>query len=176
MLIDRIGKDISGTGFDTNVLGRKVAYHRPGPAEEPRVGTIVVRSLTPASAGNALGVGLAELCRTRVVQAMDDDVTATNARTSGNLPAAMIPVHLRTDRELLDACVARLGGRTLAEARLCWLRDTRHLDVAACSPAAVDQLTERSPWTVLDEPWDLPFDDDGDLPDLLPLPGGPHQR
>lgn len=167
ILIDRIGKDISGTGFDTNVLGRKRALHRPRPDETPRVGTIIVRSLSPASNGNALGLGLAELCRTRVVDAMDPEVTATNARTSGNLPAAMVPVHLASDRELLEACVARLGWRTLAEARICWIRDTLHLDEVACSATVVDEMRGKPRLKVDGPAWALPFDSRDNLPDLL---------
>jgi hypothetical protein len=170
VLVDRIGKDVSGSGFDTNVLGRKGSVHQVHRERSPRVRTIVVRGLTPATAGNAMGIGLAELCRSRVVDAMDAAATGINALTSGNLPAGMVPIHLDTDRELLEACAARTGLRELADARLVWIRDTSDLDVLACSAPLVDEVRGRDDVTVLDGPRPLPIGEDGNLPDLLPRP------
>lgn len=170
VLVDRIGKDISGTGWDTNTLGRKGSLHHADPDRRPRVRTIVVRGLTSGTHGNAMGVGLAELCRSRVLEQMDRNATWTNALTSGNLPAAMAPIHFDTDRQLLDACATRSGLRDLNEARLCWIRDTLDLDVVACSAALLDEATRRTDLTVLGEPTPLPLDDAGNLPDLLPHP------
>lgn len=168
LLIDQIGKAISGTGFDTNVVGRKGSVHGPSAERATRVGTIVLRGLAPDSGGNALGIGLAELCRTRVIEAMDPDVTGVNAVTSGNLAAAMVPVHRSTDRELLDACRTRTGLRDPADARICWIHSTLDLGVVACSEAYLGEADGRSDLTVLGDPEPLPFDRHGNLPDLLP--------
>ena len=170
VLIDEIGKDISGTGFDTNVVGRKGSVHEADPGQAPRVRTIVVRSLTPGTHGNGLGVGLAELCRTRVLEQMDTEATWVNALTCGDIPAGMAPIHRATDRELLDACSTRSGLRDLDGARLCWIRHTLDLGVLAASAPLLDAARANPQVQVLTEPRPLPFDLAGNLPDRLPDP------
>lgn len=170
LLVDRIGKDISGSGFDTNAVGRKPAFHEVTPGLTPRVRTIVVRGLTSATHGNAMGIGLAELCRTRVVDEMDRDATWVNAVTSGDIAAGMLPLHYETDLELLRACSSRNGLRDLATARLCWIRDTLDLGTVGCSGALLDEARRRG-LEMLDGPVPLPLDAAGNLPDLLPRPG-----
>ncbi len=168
-LIDRIGKDVSGTGWDPNVLGRKHSIHEPG-TTAPRVRTVAVRALTEATHGNALGIGLAELCRTRAVEAMDRDATWLNAVTSGDLAAGMLPVHLDTDLELLQACSSRNGLRDLATCRLVWFRSTLEVELLACSGALLDVVGDRSDLEVLTPRRPLPLDAAGNLPDLVPGP------
>jgi hypothetical protein len=68
LLIDEIGKNISGTGMDTNVVGRKFLDHRPAEHEFPKIRNIVIRGLTAATHGNATGIGLAEFCKSRVLR------------------------------------------------------------------------------------------------------------
>lgn len=167
LLIDEMGKEISGTGFDTNVVGRKPSLHTADPAAAARVRTIAVRGLTAATKGNAIGVGLAELCRSRVVRDMDLATTRVNALTAADLPAAMVPVHLETDREIVDAALAVNGLRPPAQARVVWIRNTLHTTLAACSVACLPELHDRADVEVLGAPWALPFDAAGNLPDLL---------
>ena len=168
LLVDRIGKDVSGSGLDVNVVGRKESPHRPAPGAPVRIRTIAVRALTAATHGNALGVGHAELCRSRVL--LDTDVAATrlNALTAGNPSAAMTPIDFETDAEIVDTGLALAGLRGPDEARLCWIRDTRHLDELWCSAAYLDEAAARPDLEVLGDPRPLPFDDEGNLPDDLP--------
>lgn len=170
LLIDEIGKDISGGGFDPNVVGRKDSLHEPDRDQSVRVRAVVVRALTEATQGNALGIGFAELCRSRVVAEMDRDKTWLNAVTASDLPAAMIPIHHDTDRELLDAAETRTGLRGLPHSRLCWIRNTLDLGTVACSTGFLDEARERDDLTVLSEPAPMPFDEAGNLPDRLPDP------
>ena len=170
LLIDEIGKNISGGGFDPNVVGRKDSLHEPDREQHARVRAIVVRGLTEATHGNALGIGFAELCRSRVVEQMDREKTWLNAVTASDLPAAMIPIHHDTDRALLDAAETRTGLRGLPHARLCWIRNTLDLGVVACSTAFLDEARDRDDLTVLTAPTPMPFDEAGNLPDLLPHP------
>ncbi len=172
LLVDRIGKDISGAGLDTNVVGRKDALHdhrRPSTPAEVRVRVIAVRGLTEATHGNALGIGLAELCRSRVLDATDWEVTRTNALTAGDVAAAMVPVARATDAEVLATALPLIGLREPAQARVLWVRDTLHLDRVWASRALLDEAGDRPDLTVLGPPGPLPLDADGDLPDLLPL-------
>lgn len=168
LLVDQIGKDISGSGLDTNVVGRKARPdgHRGG--DGPHVRHIVVRGLTPATGGNALGLGLADLCRSRVLRQADPATTRTNALTSGNLAAAKIPVDLPSDAEILDAALALIGQRPPSQARILWIRDTVHLDEVLASRALLAEVGGRSDLRVHGEPGPLPFDAHGNLPDHLP--------
>ena len=102
LLIDEIGKNISGAGMDTNVVGRKHCYHEAAPDEFPKVRRIVIRGLTEETHGNASGIGMAEFCTTRAMEAIDQHITRINCLTSGNISACMLPVNFDTDREMLD--------------------------------------------------------------------------
>ena len=75
LLIDRMGKNISGVGFDPNVVGRKFNDHQAVAGETPKVKRICLRSLTPESHGNAIGLGMAEFCRTQLLRDMDPQIT-----------------------------------------------------------------------------------------------------
>jgi hypothetical protein len=168
LLIDRIGKDVSGAGFDVNVVGRKGSPHEVHGDAPARVRTIAVRGLTEATHGNALGIGLAELCRSRVLEEMDVEATRLNALTAGDVPAAMTPLPYGTDAEMIAAGLRLVGLRGPQEARVCWIRDTLRLRHSVCSEAYLDAAREREDLEVLGAPLPLPLDDDGNLPDDLP--------
>jgi hypothetical protein len=168
LLVDRIGKDVSGAGLDVNVVGRKGAPHEPDPHGAARIGTIAVRGLTPATDGNAIGIGLAELCRTRVVEAMDPAITRLNALTALHLPAAMVPLDYATDAAMIDTALALQAGDPARAPRVQWIRDTRDLDQAWCSAAYRTDADERDDLEVVSDLAPLPLGSDGNLPDVLP--------
>jgi hypothetical protein len=170
LLIDRIGKNISGGGLDNNVVGRKMTLHEPDHASRPRVRYIVVRGLTDATHGNAMGVGLAELCRTRVLDEMDVAATWLNAITAGDLPTAMAPIHYDTDTELLATALTLVALRPASDVRILWIANTLHLSTVAASEALVRETVGRDDLEVVGAPWALPIGADGNLPDDLPLP------
>src|SRR5262245_33538708 len=105
LIIDEMGKDISGAGIDTNVVGRKRNRARPSEDEVPKVRRIIVRGLTPASHGNAVGIGIADFCTARLLKEHDRESTWINIITSGNLAAVKYPLNFDTDRELLDVAL-----------------------------------------------------------------------
>jgi hypothetical protein len=92
LTIDEIGKNISGSGLDTNVVGRKYLDHRAADEEYPKVKKIIVRGLTAETHGNAAGIGLAEFCLSRVVEQMNVQATRVNCLTGGHPTGAMIPL------------------------------------------------------------------------------------
>ena len=100
LIVDEIGKDISGSGMDTNVVGRKRAFRsQPAPPGLPVFRLIYVRGLTEHTFGNAAGIGLADFTSTRLVQEMDYRQTVINCLTAGYPEGAFTPVHFGTDRE-----------------------------------------------------------------------------
>jgi hypothetical protein len=164
LLIDEIGKNISGTGMDTNVVGRKFLDHAAAEHEYPKIRNIVLRGLTEETHGNATGLGLAEFCLTRLVEQMDTHVTRTNCLTGGHATGAMIPVHYRTDREVLDAVLPIIGLREPPDARLMWIHNTLDVAELECSATYLAEARKRPDLEVLSDPRPLPLDDRGMLP------------
>jgi hypothetical protein len=167
LLVDEIGKNISGTGIDTNVVGRKHAFHQAGPDEFPKIRYIAIRNLTEQTHGNATGLGMAEFCRTRVVQKRDVAMTRMNCFTGGHAVGAMTPVEFETDRGILDAALPLIGLTAPRDAKLIWIRNTLNVVELACSSAYLHDAQSRPDLEVLSEPAAMPFDERGNLPELV---------
>jgi len=168
LLVDRIGKDISGTGLDTNVVGRKFDDHKAIDGELPKVKLIALRGLTPESHGNAVGMGLAEFCRSCLLREADLAATRLNAITAGHATAAMPPLDYETDREILETALPSVGLAEPHEARILWIADTLHLAEVECSEAYLEEARGRPDLEILTEPRALPLDSAGNLPPMLP--------
>lgn len=166
LLVDEIGKNISGTGLDTNVVGRKYNDHVAWPDEFPKVKRIAVRGLTPETHGNATGIGIAEFCRTRVINDMDQKITRINCLTGGHPTAAMLPLDYESDREMLDAMLPTIGLTAPQDARLMWIPNTLHVAEVECSVAYIDEARERNDLEVVVQPRPITFDVKGNLPDF----------
>lgn len=166
LLIDEIGKNISGTGMDTNVVGRKFLDHRATERESPKVRNIVIRSLTEETHGNATGIGLAEFCLSRVVDQMNVQITRTNCLTGGHPTGAMLPVHFPTDREVLDAVLQIIGLTEPPDAKVMWIHNTLDVVEVECSTAYLTEARSRNDLTILTDPRPLPFDGRGMLPSM----------
>ena len=127
LIVDEMGKDISGTGMDTNVIGRMML---PGVKEpdDPGVKRIMVRSLSDRTHGNANGVGLADVISRRLHGQIDFAATYANAFTSTFLNRAYIPVVMETDREAVDAMFEVLRLEEPSAARLVRIHNTLELE------------------------------------------------
>jgi hypothetical protein len=167
LLIDEIGKEISGTGMDTNVVGRKFGVHEPAPDEEPKIRQIAIRSLSAATHGNATGLGLAEYCRSRVLRQRDDGLTRLNCLTGGHCFAAMTPLDYQTDREILDVAFSQIGLTEPPDAKVLWIHNTLSLTEVECSAAYLVAARTRSDLTIVRQPRPLPLAADGNLPDSM---------
>ena len=132
LIVDEMGKDISGTGMDTNVIGRMML---PGVKEpdEPGVSRIFVRRLSDKTHGNANGVGLSDVVTKQLFDSIDFDATYANAFTSTFLNRAYIPIIKAHDREAIAAMfeVLRIDdGATARVARIVNTLDVRHLELS----------------------------------------------
>jgi hypothetical protein len=167
LVIDRIGKDVSGSGMDTNVVGRKRAFRgQPSPPGIPNVRLIHVRGLTEHTHGNAAGIGLSDFTLTGVIKAMNYKSTVINCLTAGYPEGAFLPVQFDTDREVLDAALAIIGTRAPEEARLLRIQDTLHLDELEVSEAILNDPEPQTSFTALGQPRPMTFDVSGSLPPL----------
>jgi hypothetical protein len=169
LLIDRIGKDISGTGLDTNVVGRKFDDHKAVEGETPKVKLIVIRGLTPQSHGNAIGLGIAEFCKSSLLRETDFPATRLNGITGNHLSAAMVPSDYETDREILDVALSTIGLVEPPDARLLWIRNTLDLTEVECSAAYLEEARRRDDLEILAGVRPLPLDPAGNLPEMSAL-------
>jgi hypothetical protein len=141
LIIDRIGKDISGSGMDTNVIGRDIDGYRStlhsSSTVTPRVLRIFVRELTPASNGNGVGIGMADFTTARFVKSLNLQYTYMNALTSLGMQAAKIPIYFDTDRDAIEAALASLAARSPEKVRVVRIADTLNLERFQASEACV---------------------------------------
>jgi len=133
LIVDRIGKNISGSGMDPNITGRWVHGYSTmlsgaNGSGGPRVRRLFVRDLTPETHGNGIGIGLADLTTTRLVKALDEKKTYINALTSLTPNCAKIPIHFETDREAISMALGSLAMDDTRTARIVRIADTLTLD------------------------------------------------
>ncbi|MBB6644867.1 lactate racemase domain-containing protein [Halobellus ruber] len=139
LVVEKIGKDVSGSGMDTNVIGRYGVVNAADPAT-PDIDRIAVLGLTEATHGNGHGIGLADVTTAGVAAELDLDQMYTNALTSGSLSRSSIPIVLPSDRHALRAAVATAGHYDPATARIAWVRDTSHLSSFRVSEALLEEV------------------------------------
>jgi hypothetical protein len=167
LIVDEIGKDISGSGMDTNVIGRKRAFRRtPPPEAQPEMRQIFVRGLSERTHGNAAGIGMANFTTTRLIQSMDYRATVINCLTAGYPEGASLPVHFETDREAVDAALAIIGTRLPDAAQVIHIRNTLYLEVMEVSEPCLAEPASAVPFVVEQPASEFAFDSKGNLPDV----------
>jgi hypothetical protein len=166
LMVDKIGKNISGSGMDSNVVGRKYLDHRAGEEEWPKIRTIFLRGLTEETHGNATGIGMAEFALTRAVDAMDVAVTRRNCITGGSPTAAMVPLHYASDREVLEVTLPEMGLTAISDTKVMWIHNTLEVSELECSRAYLDEARESNEIEILTDPRPLPLDKNGNLPNV----------
>jgi hypothetical protein len=164
LIIDEIGKNISGSGMDTNIVGRKRAFRGQESTGQPKMRHIYVRGLTSTTHGNAAGIGLADFTSTRLIKSMNYRATVINCLTAGYPEGAILPVHFETDREVIEAALVIIGRREPHEARVLRIRNTLDVETLEASEACLAEPSRQSKLDVLGAPWELAFDSQGSLP------------
>lgn len=171
MVIDEIGKEISGSGMDTNIVGRKRAFKSGAPAGQPQMRFIFVRGLSPHTFGNATGIGFADFTTARLVEAMNYNATRINCTTSGYPEGANIPVYFDSDREVVDAALRIIGTREPRQATIMRIQNTLKIDELEVSETCLETLPPQTKFDVLG-PADWTFDSHGNLPPIATTPHG----
>jgi hypothetical protein len=162
LVVEQIGKNISGSGMDTNVIGRPSNPHEPFPAD-PKILWIVVLDLTDESYGNATGIGNADFTTRRLVERIDMKPTLINCITACAPNGAKIPATYETDREAVEAALSCIGLMPPDRARVVRIRNTLMLGELEVSEAFAPELARRPDVTVLGDPVPLSFDAAGRL-------------
>lgn len=172
LVIDEIGKSISGTCADPNVTGRNVRGVEWD--VRPALQKIVMLGFTAGSDGNATGVGAADVITARLFNDMDLVATYTNVLTSGGLDAAAIPLIAQTDRLAISVGLLACSRVTPHEARVVRIRDTLSLDTILVSESLLPVVqADPAGFEVLGPAADFPFDDDGRITPFSEAAPGP---
>ena len=168
LIVDRIGKNISGTGMDANVIGRKFHDHKATDQDIARCLRIMVRSLTEETHGNATGIGIAQFTTERCVAQVDPVKTRVNCITANHVEVAAIPITLPTDAEAVECALQTIGLVEPENARVIQIADTLQMTRTRVSEAYF-RLVESSPnLDFASEPYAFPLDDAGFLSDIPP--------
>ncbi len=155
LVLDFIGKDVSGLGMDSNVVGR---YYTGPTGIPPSVQRIVVRDLTPETEGNAVGIGMADVVLRRAVDQLDARKTYVNCITAKTPEGARIALTVDSDREALAvalACCVRVAPQ---DARIVRVRDTKHLELLYVSTPALPEVLGAGACEVLEPAHPIRFD------------------
>ena len=166
LIVDQMGKDISGTGIDPNVTGRNrdLLGVFPHPTNIKRV---FVRDLTANSNGNATGIGLADITSKRLVDKIDYQATYMNCITGISLEKAAVPMHFQTDQKAIEVALGSIGLIPPQESKIVRIKNTLQVDEAEVSQVYAEEFRQRSDLEVLDGPKPMAFDDQGNLIPLV---------
>ena len=162
LIVDEMGKTISGTGMDAKVVNRgPCCEYNPWPGL-PAIGRIFVRDLDPQSHGNAIGIGMADVTTDRLVRDIDWEPTRVNALSAGIPSRIRVPAHFPADRECLEWVAATAGKVDVADVRYGWIRNTLELDRLAISGNLRGEV-EAQPQVEVEREIDVNWDRSGNL-------------
>jgi hypothetical protein len=160
LVVDELGKNISGTGMDTKVIGRGVELQ---PGESPEIGLVYVRDLTAESGGNAVGMGLADVIHERLFRKIDFQKTYLNSRVSLNPVPSKLPMYLASDQDALEVALGHLGRPGPDEQRVVWIRNTLSLNRLFISAALRHDAGKLAGWRLSPQELMPQFDSEGNL-------------
>ena len=162
LVIDWMGKNISGTGMDTNIIGRMMQNFEPEP-EKPAILRIYVRDITEESNGNATGIGLADFTTTRLVEKVDRYATYMNGITGLGPQKSKIPFYYDTDREAIEVALSTIGLTPPEEAKVARVESTLKLATLDVSEAFIEDAKLRSDLEIVGEAKPFEFNASGNL-------------
>lgn len=161
LVVDEMGKNISGAGIDPNVVG---FWRREGGERRPDYHTLIVLDLTDESRGNAIGIGMADLVTKRLVEKIDLKATHTNAATTGLFRSARLPLALASSRDAISLALARVPDPE--QVRMVRIKNTHALQTFWATAAVVPQLKEDASLEIESSFDQFRYTADGELPPL----------
>lgn len=161
LIVNRMGKNISGVGMDTNIIGRLRIFGQEEPAK-PRIRSIVVTDLTDESHGNASGIGLADVITKHLYDKIDFEFTYKNIATSSFLERGKIPLVAENGREAYNLAIRNCGISRPGEERIIRIEDTLHLHELYVSKAIIREIGNKSDVEILQDNMPL-FTDDNEF-------------
>ncbi len=168
LIVDEMGKNISGAGMDTKVINRSVWGEANCFPDLPLIRRVFVRSLSPMSYGNAVGIGLADMTTDSLLTSIDWHTTHINSITANSIGAIRTPIHFATDRDCMDNLCLSVGIFDDSTLTIGHIRNTMHLDLLELSETLRDEV-EANPALEILETREFHFESDGSLPDVFGL-------
>ena len=164
LIVDEIGKNISGAGMDPNVTGRNASNSRDFGG--PKIHRIVVRDLTEGTSGNATGIGVADVTTQALLAKLDFTKTYVNLVTAGVPAGAALPLVANTDREAIFIALRGCPMINPETARVVRIENTLDLGEIWASTALAGQVEAHPDMTIESDPFDMTFDENGRLAGL----------
>ena len=160
LIVDRIGKDISGEGMDPNIAGRWIVPTIQGGIQASRIGIL---DITDKTLGNVVGLGMADTCSKRVVERMSRENTYPNSLTSTVTCLCKIPMYFDTQKETIQATIKMTPGKAPEEITMIRIRETLAMDTIWVSENLLPTIRGMRDMEILGLPEELAFDENGDL-------------
>ncbi|MGE5644593.1 MAG: hypothetical protein ACM336_02255 [Acidobacteriota bacterium] len=167
LVVDEIGKNISGAGMDTKVINRSIQCHYNPWPDLPTIERIFVRDLSDLTYNNAVGIGMADITTDRLVNRVDWKATHINSLTASTPTAIRTPIHFATDRECLERIATTVGKFDQKDVTIAWIRNTMELGLFAFSETLLPEIKQNPNLEIVSEPRELEFNSDGNLVDVL---------
>jgi nickel-dependent lactate racemase len=164
LIIDNMGKDISGTGMDTNIIGRKDENLNNNSAVNTKISRIFVRDLTPNSHGNACGIGLADFTTRKLVNKINFQEMYVNCITGLRPEGAKIPITFECDNDAIDAAISTCCIENIEDIKIVWIKSTLDLEKIIVSEVLWDDLNGRNDIEQTSSAKEISFDSLGNLP------------
>ena len=162
LVIDEIGKNISGAGLDPNVTGR-AGSREPGFERKHPIGRIVVRDLTDETEGNAAGIGMSDVTTQQAVGKLDWSKTYLNMVTAGALDGGKLPIVADTDRDAIGIAIRGCPGINSERANIVRVKNTLEMTKVWASETLLSEIEENPNLEILSDPFDCQFDNGGAL-------------
>jgi hypothetical protein len=162
LILDEMGKNISGAGMDSNVIGRRAFIWSQKP-RKPKITRIFVRDLTEESHGNATGIGMADYITKRLFDKIDYPSTAVNCLTGMGPENGRIPIFFEKDRDVLSTAHDNSGVLNPQDLRIVWAKNTLELEYLYASQALLREARSNPRLEILSDPFEFPFDQNGNL-------------
>ena len=160
LIIDEVGKEISGSGFDTNVVGR---YHSAWISGGPKITRLAILDISAKSKGNGNGLGMADFTTRRAAEKFDFTQTYPNTLTATLTGSVKIPMTLPNDRQAIQCCIKTSNLLDRSAFRMARIHNTLCLSEIEVSENIVDDIAKDSRFEIISEPYEMPFDAEGNL-------------
>lgn len=160
LIVDKIGKDISGEGMDPNIAGRWIVPTIKGGIDACRIGIL---DITDETLGNVVGLGMADTCSRRVVERMSRENTYPNSLTSTVTCLCKIPMYFDTQKETIQATIKMTPAKAPEDVTMIRIASTLAMDTIWVSENLLDQVAQAEDMEILGEPRDLVFNENDDL-------------
>jgi hypothetical protein len=162
LILDEMGKNISGAGMDTNVIGRRLFIWGQKP-RKPKITRIFVRDLTEESHGNATGIGMADYITKRLFEKIDYLSTAVNCLTGMGPENGRVPIFFERDRDVLSMAHDNSGVLNPQDLRIVWAKNTLELEYLYASEPLLKEAQSNPRIEILGDPFGFPFDQNGNI-------------